>query len=270
MTLFTALSAECIEAGASLSDKPSALRLVAKLAKASPASEGVSEAEIFAGLEQRESLGSTGFGGGIAIPHCRLDGVADFVVGLVSIPDGVDFDAMDGLAVRLIVFIVGPERESKEHIHLLSGISQTLSIPGVVDELIAARTSDALRESFLRHVRDELEAEGENGRNLFHVIVQDEDLFQDILQVFGSIESTGAVILNAENTGVYLSRIPLFADIWSDNAKRFSQLIVALVNKRITNETIRRIERITGPLKGRSDVMVVVQDVFYCAGAIDD
>ncbi|HHH75600.1 MAG TPA: hypothetical protein ENL03_01080, partial [Phycisphaerae bacterium] len=102
MTLFTALSAECIEAGASLSDKPSALRLVAKLAKASPASEGVSEAEIFAGLEQRESLGSTGFGGGIAIPHCRLDGVADFVVGLVSIPDGVDFDAMDGLAVRLI------------------------------------------------------------------------------------------------------------------------------------------------------------------------
>jgi len=268
MNLFTALSEECIAAGASPPDKPSALRLIAKLAKASPILESVSEAEITTGLEQRESLGSTGFGGGIAIPHCRLESVPDFVVGLVSVPNGVDFDAMDGRKVRLIVFVIGPERESKEHIYLLSGISQTLSIPGVVDELVAAPTSEALRESFLRHVRDEPEAAGENGRNLFHVIVQDENLFQEILQVFGSIESTRAIILNAENTGVYLARIPLFADLWSDNPKRFSQLIVALVSKRITNETIRRIERITGPLKDRSDVMVTVQDVFYCAGAI--
>ncbi len=270
MNLFTALSAECIAAGVSLPDKPSALRQITKLAKASSILESVSEAEILAGLEHRESLGSTGFGGGIAIPHCRLENVPDFVVGLVSIPNGVDFDAMDGEKVRFIVFIIGPERESKEHIRLLSGISQTLSIPGVVDELTAAPTSEALRESFLRHVQDELEAVGENGRNLFHVIVQDEDLFHKILQVFGSIESTRAVILNAENTGVYLSKIPLFADIWSDNPKRFSQLIVALVSKRITNETIRRIERITGPLKARSDVMITVQDVFYCAGAIDN
>jgi len=270
MNLFTALSAECIAAGVSLPDKPSALRRIAKLAKASSILESVSESEIIAGLEQRESLGSTGFGGGIAIPHCRLENVPDFVVGLVSIPNGMDFDAMDGEKVRLIVFIIGPERESKEHIHLLSGISQTLSIPGVVDELTAASTSEALRESFLRHVRDELEAVGKNGHNLFHVIVQDENLFQEILQVFGSIESTRAIILNAENTGVYLSRIPLFADVWSDNPKRFSQLIVALVSKRITNETIRRIERITGPLKDRSAVMITVQDVFYCAGSIDN
>ena len=270
MNLFTALSAECIAAGVSLPDKPSTLRKIAKLAKASSVLEGVSEAEITAGLEQRESLGSTGFGGGIAIPHCRLKNVPDFVVGLVTIPDGVDFEAIDGEKVRLIVFIIGPERESKEHIHLLSGISQTLSIPRVVDELTAAPTSEALRESFLRHVRDELEPVKENGRNLFHVIVQDENLFQEILQVFGSVESVEAIILNAENTGVYLSRIPLFADLWSDNPKRFSQLILALVSKRITNETIRRIERITGPLKDRSDIMITVQDVFYCAGSIDN
>jgi len=270
MNLFTALSAECIAAGVSLPDKASALRQIAKLAKASPVLEGVSEAEIVTGLEQRESLGSTGFGGGIAIPHCRLENVPDFVVGIISVPEGVDFDATDGKKVRLIVFIVGPERESKEHIRLLSGISQTLSIPGAADELTAAPTNEALRESFLRHVRDELEAAEENGRNLFHVVVQDENLFKDILQVFGSIGTASAIILNGENTGVYLSRIPLFADLWRDNPKRFSQLIVALVSKRVTNETIRRIERITGPLKDRSDVMIMVQDVFYCAGSIDN
>ena len=60
----------------------------------------------------------------------------------------------------------------------------------------------------------------------------------------------------------------LFAGLWADNPKRFSQLIVALVHKRTANETVRRIERITGPLKDRSDVLLIVQDVFYCAGAI--
>ena len=270
MSLITALSTECIAPGATLPDKPSALRYIAKLAKTNSILDRISEEEIILGLKRRESLGSTGFGGGVAIPHCRFDNVSDFVVGIISVPDGVDFDAIDDEKVRLMVFIIGPESESKDHIQLLSGISQTLSIPGMIDELLAATTSESLQESFLRHVRDEPADEKENGRNLFHIIVQDEDIFQEILQVFGSFESTRVIILNAENTGVYLSRIPLFADIWSDNPKRFSQLIVALVSKRITNETIRRIERITGPLKARSDVMVTVQDVFYCAGAIDN
>jgi len=270
MKLFTALSPECVEAGVSLPDKPSALRRIAGLARASSVLADVSEEEILAGLERRESIGSTGFGGGIAIPHCRVASAPDFVVGIISAPDGVEFEATDGRKVRLIVFIVGPERESKEHIRLLSEISQVLSIPGAVDEMVAAHTDEALRESFLRHVRDEPQVEEGNGHNLFHVVVQNESLFKDILKVFGAIESCNAVILNAENTGVYLSGIPLFADLWTDSPKRFSQLIVALVSKRITNETIRRIERITGPLKGRSDVMITVQDVFYCAGAVEN
>jgi hypothetical protein len=75
-------------------------------------------------------------------------------------------------------------------------------------------------------------------------------------------------VLNSENTGVYLSRIPLFADVWRDNPERFSRLIVATVNKRITNETIRRIERIAGPLKDRDDLLVIVQDLYFCGGRL--
>jgi PTS system nitrogen regulatory IIA component len=269
MTLFTALVPECVAVGLTLSDKAEALRKISELAKTCPALANVSQADILHGLEQREELGSTGFGHEIAIPHCRLPGVSDFVVGILTIPDGVDFAALDGEKVRFIAFIIGPEDQSKTHIHLLSGISQALANPDVVDEMVAAISTESLREQFLRHVRDEIEPIGEDGRCLFHVFVQDESLFEDILQVFGGIESSSAVVLSAENTGVYLSHSPLFADIWRDNPSRFCQVIVATVSKSISNETIRRIERSTGSLAKRSDVMVVVQDVFYYAGSID-
>jgi len=269
MTLFTALFPECVAARMSLADKPLALKQIATLAKACPVLAEVSEADILAGLEQRESLGSTGFGNGIAIPHCRLKAASDFVVGLITVPDGLDFEAVDGEKVRLIVFMIGPERDPKKHIQLLSGISNALAVPGATDEIVSAASNEALQEHFLRHVRDELQPVEENGRSLFHVFVQNETLLEDILQVFGGIESSNAVVIGAENIGVYLSKRPLFADMWRDNPSRFCQLVVALVNKLITNETIRRIERITGPLNNRPDIMITVQDVFYCAGAID-
>jgi PTS system nitrogen regulatory IIA component len=269
MTLFTALVPECVAVGLALTDKADALRKVAELAKTSPALANVSQADILNGLEQREQLGSTGFGHEIAIPHCRLPGVSDFVVGILTIPDGVEFAALDGEKVRFIAFIIGPEDQPKTHIHLLSGISQALSAPDVVDEMVAAISTEALHEHFLRHVRDEIEPVSEDGRCLFHVFVQDELLFEDILKAFGGIESSSTVVLSAENTGVYLSHSPLFADIWRDNPTRFCRVVVATVNKAISNETIRRIERSTGPLAKRSDVMIVVQDVFYCAGSID-
>ncbi|MFO7906971.1 MAG: PTS sugar transporter subunit IIA [Planctomycetota bacterium] len=271
MRLFNALGLETIAAKAKLADKDEGLREVVRLAKASPLLKDVPEEAILEGLKQREVLGSTGFGGGIAIPHCRLEGVGGFVMGLISVEgEGMDFEAMDGEPVRLIAFMIGPESEPDEHIHLLSAISQAMLVPGAVEEMASAATPEALRESFLRHVRDELEIpEEEGGRHLFQVLVQEEDLFHDILQVFSGIESARMVVVTAQNAGTYLSRIPLFADLWSDHSNRNTQVIVAVVSKQISNETIRRIERITGPLSRRRDVLLVVQDIYYCRGAIE-
>lgn len=266
--LLNVLRPECVAAGITLSDKSSALIQIAHIAKKSPVLKDVPEKDIVKGLEQREALGSTGFKGGIAIPHCRLGSVPDFVVGLISVPRGVDFDALDGERVKLIAFIIGPARESDEHIHLLSGISQVLNIPGAVKEMVAKPSSEALRESFLRRVRDEVDEGKDTGRHIFHVFVQNEDLFRNILQVFGGMESSSAVVLDAENTIAYLSKLPLFAGFWADQPRSFSRVIIALVTKRMTNETIRRIERITGPLKNCADVLVTVQNLFYGAGSL--
>ena len=269
MNVFDALRRESLEAGVSLPDKEAALAAVARAAKRCAALDDLIETALIEALRKREDLGSTGFGKGIAIPHCRLDTVNEFVVGLIAVPDGVDFDAMDDKPVRLIVFIVAPSTRSDEHVRLLSGISQVLMIPGAVDEMVASAGAEALEESFLRHARDRVDASKGRESDLLHVFVQDEDCFRDILQVLESPEGVGVVVLDAENTSAYLAKMPMFAGFWTDNPSSFSRMVVALLSREMTNETIRRIERITGPLQERSGVVVAVQSLFYCEGRLN-
>jgi PTS system nitrogen regulatory IIA component len=268
MTLIRALKPACIQANLRIDSAEALLREIAALGKKAPELSAIDENRIFKALSEREELGSTAFGGGIAIPHCRLPDVEDFVVGIITLSEGVNFNAMDDAPVRLAVFIIAPDTESDEHIRILSGISQALSIPGAVDELLAQNDNEALRESFLRYVRDKANEDEDTGKNLVHVFLQNEDLFRDILQVFGSIEAASALVVEAENTNAYLSKMPLFAGFWSDNPHTFSRLIVATVGKSMTNETIRRIDRIAGGISNRDDLLVCVQDLFYCAGQL--
>lgn len=268
MTLYDALREECIVAGADLPDKAAALREVAHCAKQSPLLDQVDEQAVLRGLEEREALGSTGFGKGIAIPHCRLEGVRDFVVGIVTVPSGVDFEALDERAVRLIVFIIAPAKASNEHIRLLSLISQALHEPGAVKEVVAEHSVEAVRESFLRHSRAELETDGRPGKCLVHVLVQDEALFHDILQVFAGMETCSITVLKSENLRAYLGKVPLFQGLWSHDPGGFSHVILAVVDKGLTNETVRRIETVTGHLDERSGVVLTVQDLFYSAGSL--
>ncbi len=268
MKLIDVLRKECLHPGATIPNKEEALRLVARTARACPALAQVDEEAILRALTERESLGSTGFGKGIAIPHCRLEAVQEFVVGVITVPDGVDFASLDGQAARVIVFIVAPARESNDHIRLLSAISQVLQIPGAIDEFLRCRTADALNDSFLRYVRDEVDAKERPQKTLFHVFIQEKRLFEDILQVLAAIEGTSIVVLDAENSGAYLAKLPLFAAFWSDAPEQFCRLIVALVDKKLANETIRRIEDLTGGLDERKDVLLTLQDLTYTAGAL--
>jgi PTS system nitrogen regulatory IIA component len=269
MKLLNVLRKESMRTHSRAQSKRDAIDQVVEAAKSCDVLMHVSAEDILDGLLKREELGSTGFGGGIAIPHCRLPNVNEFVVGMMTFSDGVDFDALDGKPVSLLVFIVAPDSQSDAHIRLLSGISQVLSIPGAVDEMTAESSTEGLYESFLRHVRDEVQADQQDQRSLFHVFVQDEDFFRDILQIFSGMQTSTAVVMDTQNAAAYLSKLPLFSAFWTDNPRDFNRLIVAVVSRNMVNETIRRIERITGPLKERTGIMVTVQDLFYAAGRIE-
>jgi len=269
MNLFEILRLECINVGAELKDKTVTLHEIARIAKNCHVFDSVSEDQIISGLEEREKLGTTGFGKGIAIPHCRLKDIPEFVVGVITVPKGVDFDALDGGKVHLIIFIIGPDVETNEHIRLLSIISRTLSIPGMVDEILARNNSKSVFESFLRYSRDQIEPKEREKKQLCHVFVQDEELFKDILQVFAATETSSISIIEAKNTREYLARIPLFAGFWSDSHLGVNRIITAIIDKSLINETLRAIENITGSLNDRTDIMVTVQDIFYTAGSLE-
>lgn len=100
--------------------------------------------DIFESLIAREKLGSTGFGNGIAIPHCRLPGCAAPISALLRLSSAVDFDAIDGVPVDLLFVLMVPEAATDEHLELLRQIASMLDRSDVRERLRQAANSDAL------------------------------------------------------------------------------------------------------------------------------
>ena len=73
-------------------------------------------------LEEREKLGSTGFGRGVAIPHARLPGIARPVAAVLRLEHPVDYSAADGLPVELVFGLLSPENSGATHLHALAAV----------------------------------------------------------------------------------------------------------------------------------------------------
>lgn len=100
--------------------------------------------DIFENLVAREKLGSTGFGNGIAIPHCRLPGCVSPISALLRLDAPVDFDAIDGAPVDLLFVLLVPEAATDEHLELLRQIASMLDRSDVREQLRHAQNSDRL------------------------------------------------------------------------------------------------------------------------------
>lgn len=269
MKLVSALREECICFNSTAKNKENILREIAQCAKKSQLVSHYSEESIFNALKKREALGTTGFGKHIAIPHCSLDNVDDFIVGIIVHARGVDFNALDGEKVKLFVFIIGPKSQRNEHIHLLSKISRVLNNNDAVSELLQEKSAVAIRETFLRFAADEVDAKDIPEKSLFHIFIQIEDLFEDILQIFSEIDGCSVSIVRADDTSYYLNKLPLFSGFFSEKEKGFNRLIVAVVPKAMANEVIRQIDNITGDLNDRTGIMVTMQDIFFWRGKLN-
>ncbi len=99
---------------------------------------------IFESLVAREKLGSTGFGNGIAIPHCRMAGCTSPVSAVLRLDAPVDFDAIDGEPVDLLFVLLVPEAATDEHLELLRQIASMLDREDVRARLRQAQTSESL------------------------------------------------------------------------------------------------------------------------------
>ncbi len=105
---------------------------------------------LFASLWEREQLGSTAVGGGIAIPHCKVDRLKNGVVALGRAKEGVDFGAADGVPVRLFFLVISPSQSPAEHLQILAAISRWIRGGGRVQELLEQPDAQALYDYLQR------------------------------------------------------------------------------------------------------------------------
>lgn len=95
-------------------------------------------------LMEREKLGSTGIGEGIAIPHGKLAGLEDLVVCFGRSTAGIDFNAMDGKPVYLFFLLMAPENSAGQHLKTLAKISKMLKDIRFRTKLIDAKSGDEI------------------------------------------------------------------------------------------------------------------------------
>jgi PTS system nitrogen regulatory IIA component len=100
--------------------------------------EGFSANRLFQALLERERLGSTGLGEGIAIPHARIPGLTQPRLAFLRLAQPVPFDALDGKPVQLVVALLVPEQATDLHLQILSELAERLSHPEVRAALQAA------------------------------------------------------------------------------------------------------------------------------------
>ncbi len=116
---------------------------------------GIDQQKVVERLTERERLGSTGFGGGVAIPHGKIQGL-DHVVGIFAqLAQPVDFGAVDDMPVDLVVMLLSPVDAGAEHLKALAQVSRALRDRVFVEKLRGAATADALGVLFgAREARD--------------------------------------------------------------------------------------------------------------------
>ncbi len=95
-------------------------------------------------LQERERLGSTGIGDGIAIPHGKIPGLDELVLSFGRSPAGISFDAMDGKPVHLFFLLIAPENSAGLHLKALAKISKMLKDGAFRTKLMTARTREDL------------------------------------------------------------------------------------------------------------------------------
>lgn len=119
-------------------------KVFAALAQSFAVAYGLDAAATLEGLEQREILGSTGFGRGVAIPHCRSTGVKRPTLAIIKLETAVDFGSPDAVPVALVFGLVSPENAGATHLHALAAISRLTRDEAMMQLLMDAETPEGL------------------------------------------------------------------------------------------------------------------------------
>lgn len=149
MDLSDLIEASAVMPALKANSKKQVLQLLAEKAASLT---GLPEREVFETTLQRERLGSTGVGNGIAIPHGKLAGISSITGVFARLVTPVDFEALDDLPVDLVFLLLAPEGAGADHLKALSRIARVLRDPDTVAK-IRDTTDAAAIHAFLSQTR---------------------------------------------------------------------------------------------------------------------
>ena len=140
MQLNDFLDFESIRVGLSTGNKRKLLQLLGQLAGGHI---GFDPAEIVETVAERERLGSTGFGNGVAIPHVKIPGLKHIYAMVVRLAEPIDYKAIDGQPVDLVFLLLSPPEAGAEHLKALAAVSRVVRHGPTLEKLRGARSRDA-------------------------------------------------------------------------------------------------------------------------------
>ncbi len=137
--LLSSLDENRIQVQSQISSSKRLLESMAALLSAGIGPEA-KEKDVYHLLLEREKLGNTGVGSGVAIPHSRCDFTQRAIVAIITLDQGVDYDSLDGQPVDVAFGLLVPEKATQDHLKLLADIAQLMSNVTNKNTLAAADT----------------------------------------------------------------------------------------------------------------------------------
>lgn len=146
--LYQYLNACTISVQSTLSSRKKLLQEMARLLAFSLLDESIEEQEetvekqVYHALLEREKLGNTGIGDGIAIPHSRFESASEAIVAIIILADPVDYESPDRQPVKIAFGLLVPQDATQEHLTILSSIARMMSEHPKREELGAATSAE--------------------------------------------------------------------------------------------------------------------------------
>lgn len=129
--------------------KPLILKKISEMCESVINSPAISSTMIYQYLQNREFLGSTGLQEGVALPHCRIPSLEEFILGLLISPEGVAFGSLDGKLSKIFFFILAPENRDSEFLNIMAEVGQFLSKKENTDKILSSKTDSELYSNLM-------------------------------------------------------------------------------------------------------------------------
>ncbi|MGM0907100.1 MAG: PTS IIA-like nitrogen regulatory protein PtsN [Pseudomonadota bacterium] len=147
MQLSELLSPDCTKCAVEGASKKRLLETISQIV--APKLSGITRHDIFESLLNRERLGSTGIGLGIAIPHGRLPNANQPVAVLLTLDEPIEFDSIDNQPVDIIFALLVPESEHENHLQTLASVARRMNEKDCTRALRQADSDKALYQLFV-------------------------------------------------------------------------------------------------------------------------